>query len=132
MFPFFSGLLILAWLEDGRLVRVYQDWSYTALDGTVYTVRAGFVTDGASIPRVLWSGIGSPYIGLYRWGAVLHDWLYRVLGVPKDRADAVFRECMLRCGCSDLLVDAIFEGVHLGGLDAYTQDQKAAAAALTP
>lgn len=52
-------------------------------------VPAGFVTDFASIPRVppvLYALLADR---LYA-SAVLHDWLYRVDGVTRQEADAVF------------------------------------------
>ncbi len=68
------------------------------VDGCWYhiTVPANFITDFASIPRILWSIIGAPY-GRYGKAALLHDLLYRVRdlfgeGMPHTRrfADRVF------------------------------------------
>ena len=38
-------------------------------------VPEGFVTDGASIPKLFWSSIGSPYCPRFITGAVVHDYM---------------------------------------------------------
>lgn len=38
-----------------------------------FTVKAGFVTDGASIPRLFWTLVGPPIGGNYTEPAILHD-----------------------------------------------------------
>jgi hypothetical protein len=61
---------------------------------TAYTVPAGFTTDFASIPRLLWPLIGHP-AGRHAQAAALHDWLARTASeVPRSRADAAFREAL--------------------------------------
>lgn len=46
------------------------------------TVPAGYVYDGASVPRWLWSVTGILPDGLQREAALLHDWLYEHRGAP--------------------------------------------------
>src|SRR5688500_11341220 len=58
------------------------------IDGTAYTVPAGFVTDFASVPRILWN-ILPPY-GKHSRAAVLHDWLYVTGIVDRATADRIF------------------------------------------
>ena len=48
---------------------VWQD-----LDGATFTVPHGYVSDGASIPKLLWSVFGGPFDGAYIRAAILHDW----------------------------------------------------------
>jgi hypothetical protein len=67
-------------------------------------VPAGFVTDFASVPRVLWS-ILPPY-GPWTRGAILHDYLWRLLycGAPHPLAPdsrtaaKIFLEAMRESG----------------------------------
>ena len=61
--------------------------------GIIIRVPIGFVTDFASIPRLLWS-IVSP-VGQHGKAAVVHDFLYRkTSGFSKILADAIFFEAM--------------------------------------
>ena len=56
------------------------------------TVPKGFVTDLASIPRILWPVL--PPSGEYAKAAILHDYLYRYGRKGRRYADAVFYEAM--------------------------------------
>jgi len=57
-------------------------------------VPKGFVTDGASIPRIAWTIIGSPFTGRYRNAAVIHDYLYTVQTCSRWQADRIFYQAM--------------------------------------
>jgi len=57
-----------------RLVRVIEDFTFTqALDGTVWEAPGGSLVNGASIPRVLWTLVGSPFTGDYVYASIVHD-----------------------------------------------------------
>lgn len=59
----------LEFVDDYRVKFLY-DWCYRG-----YLIPQGFVTDGASVPRVLWSMI--PPLGPIRYAAFLHDFGYQ-------------------------------------------------------
>lgn len=124
----FSGPVRAEWSDDGLHMVVINELAYTDPDARVWKVPAGFVTDGASIPAELWSLIGSPFTGKYRVAAVFHDAAYRTLGVARGDADNMLREASLELGCEHWRADAIYEGVRLGGLASYVEDQRTAAA----
>ena len=63
-----------------------------------YEVPAGFVTDGASIPRFLWRLCGHPMESPRIAAAVVHDWHYTTGDIPRADADALFRELLLEAG----------------------------------
>ena len=64
-----------AWLSTHRRWRLEQDWTYTLPDGTSIVLPAGFVTDGASAPRLLWPLI--PPSGPLLVPSLVHDFAYR-------------------------------------------------------
>ena len=68
--------------------------SYTTKKGVTHTVPVGFTTDGASIPKIFWSWIGSPFTGLYRLPSLVHDYLYYTQTTKRSYADKVFLEGM--------------------------------------
>lgn len=78
---------------------IYQDGELGG-DGAIVRVPLGFVTDLASVPRLLWAVI-APF-GLHASAAVLHDWLYRSDGArrrfSRRQADRMFREAMVVSG----------------------------------
>ncbi|UTW03919.1 DUF1353 domain-containing protein [Amphritea atlantica] len=68
-----DGAIRAEWLEDGRNMRLLVDYVYTDAYSKAWLAPEGSVVDGASIPQVLWSFIGSPFVGLYRKASVTHD-----------------------------------------------------------
>lgn len=68
--------------------------------GELYTVPAGFKTDGASIPRWLWPVCGHPLQAPRVVAAVVHDFLYGGGDPEATRADAddLYRDMQLALG----------------------------------
>lgn len=83
------------------------------------TVPTGFITDFASIPRLLWNLL--PPTGRYAKATVIHDYLYRTpLMATRKQADAVLFEAMkFPCHVSPLVCWIIYLGVRVGGHWAY-------------
>ena len=67
---------------DGTEWTLDQDWSSPPLNGKVITIKAGYKTDGASIPQACWSIIGSPMEVPLLGPALCHDALYSGELVP--------------------------------------------------
>lgn len=83
-------------------------------------VPQGFVTDFASIPRWAWGIVGGPADGKYRKIAVVHDLLYRTVGLAtRPQADAVLLEGMKVSGCSWRERTVIYSAVRIGGATSY-------------
>jgi hypothetical protein len=57
--------------NGGREMRLLRSVTYTDPAGVAWNAPEGFVTDGASIPRVFWSIVGGPFEGPYRSAAVI-------------------------------------------------------------
>lgn len=92
---------------------VWMDKTYGKL-----TVPQGFVTDLASIPRILRN---LPFLdpnGQSRRPAVIHDWLYDTAAgrrYGKDFADAFLRSALLAEGAHAATAGAFYWAVHLFG-----------------
>ena len=118
----FTGWPLTVEYVDGRRWRVHQDISYRTAAGEISTIRAGFVFDFASIPRLLWplaapAGDGHNFYGL---AAAWHDWLYahRKIGgrlITRREADALFLEIMLYVGVRPWLAQVMYRAVRLAG-----------------
>lgn len=63
------------WITYIRKWRLLEDWHYTLRDKTRIVVPAGYVFNGASIPRPFWA-ILSP-VGLLLIPSLLHDYAYQ-------------------------------------------------------
>jgi YD repeat-containing protein len=66
-----------------RTYELVEDWTYewdhAGLRRRI-TVPKGFVCDGASVPRLVWTCTGVLPDGLIRAAALVHDWLYKHRG----------------------------------------------------
>ena len=111
-------------LDDGRWILV-EPFSYEIGDkgsGILISVPAGFVTDFASVPRILRWLIDT--VGTHGKAAVLHDYLYS-RGVPTRLiADAVFLEAMGVLGVPCLRRWLMFHGVRCGGWYAWRKHRR--------
>lgn len=70
--------------------------------GEYYSIPAGFDTDGASIPRALWTICGDPMSIPRLYAAIVHDYLYSG-GDPdatRKDADTLYRDLQIALGIS--------------------------------
>jgi hypothetical protein len=130
----FRGRLHLAHLR-GRYWEVLTDFTFIdPLDNT-YTVPAGFVTDGASVPRAIW-WLYPPLGGAYDEAAAIHDYLYAHAEyftgddhghLSRGQADQVMRWAMEAKHLRGTAVVTIYRSLRLGGWIAWRRHRKARA-----
>lgn len=107
---------------DGRNIALSDPLIFDSLErGATTTVPAGFQSDGASTPRLVWQIV--PPFGAYWRGAVLHDWLYRETYLPREFCDGVFLEAMVSLGVSPVERTAIYDALRLFGGWAFQLDR---------
>lgn len=93
------------------------------LSPDVITVPDGFITDFASVP---WpASMLIPLSGRHNMAAVVHDFLYSLLGevkIPNNyrkrtraECDAVFLEALEACGCNWIKRHIMYRAVRIGG-----------------
>jgi hypothetical protein len=63
------------------------------VEGEWKVVPEGFSSDGASIPRLFWSLIGSPFSPRFLKASIIHDYLYN-RGYDRKKADKKFKELL--------------------------------------
>jgi hypothetical protein len=107
--------------EDGRNFVLREPVDYVTAAGEVITIPAGAESDGASTPAAIWPTI--PPFGSYWRAAYLHDYLYRYTQRPKSECDSLLLEAMLSCGVGEIEARLIYEGVNIGGNDAFNSDR---------
>jgi len=81
----------------------------------VIQVNPGFDFDGASVPRVLWSAIGSPMTGGYQRAGCLHDALYASEYFPRAMCDQLFLNAMKSDGVGYAKRYAMYWAVRSAG-----------------
>ena len=112
----------IAW----RKYRLEQTWAHKWKDWTL-RIQAGFLHDGASIPRWAWSLSGLRPDGLIRAAALAHDALYRYGGklpmhwilpaktFTRKEADGLFYDLMREAGISRWRAYVAYKAVRAGG-----------------
>jgi Protein of unknown function (DUF1353) len=117
----FSGALEAVWLtQEGtadRDMRIVRTFSFTDPDSREWNAPAGSVVDGASIPRALWTIVGSPYTGDYRRASVVHDVACDEAGSDNKKrraADRMFFHACRAGGCSIWQSIVLYLGVRIG------------------
>jgi hypothetical protein len=112
---YYSGDPILKWNPDGRTMTVMSELSYTDPQGIIWDAPAGSVTDGASIPRYLWSIMGGPFEGKYRNASVLHDVAYEKHNRPWWDCDRMFYNAMRCSGVSAVEAKTMYYALYKFG-----------------
>ena len=117
----FSDSLTLSMMpgSPGRTRVLTADFVWETPWSVDIIVKAGYVTDGASIPRLFWRLIGGPLAGRYLPAALVHDVLYDSEIVPRAIADRVFRAAMKELGVSSWRRNLMYAAVRLGGWRAW-------------
>lgn len=108
----FSGEPVLQPTGDGRNMRVVTELTYTDNNGANWTVPAGSITDGASIPSVLWSIVGSPFTGKYLRAAIVHDVFCANRRRPWKQVHRIFYDAMIDAGVSVSQARVMYAAVY--------------------
>ncbi|CAL7913863.1 DUF1353 domain-containing protein [Fusobacterium necrophorum subsp. funduliforme] len=86
------------------------------INGYLLKVPKGFVTDLASVPRVLW--IFFPPFGRYTPAAVVHDYLYSEINdtaINRELADRIFDYIMKELGVPFYKRSSMYRAVRMFG-----------------
>lgn len=108
----FSGEVKTSWIADhDRDMVLLEDLVFTDSNGRRWIAMRGARINGASIPRFLWSIVGSPYTGFYRRPSVLHDSYYENHLRPRHEVDLMFLDAMIADGVDDHSAALIYNAV---------------------
>lgn len=92
--------------------RTLADYEFAHGDQKII-IPAGYITDFATVPRLLWSII--PPIGRHNRAALLHDYLYDNRIGSRIFADKLFKKILLEDGVGRLKAEIMYLGVRIGG-----------------
>ncbi len=123
MAAYFIGDVKTLWLVEGeigddgpdRRMQLLEDFAFVDPNGVRWEAPAGHVIDGASIPRMLWSIAGDPYIGTYRRASVLHDVACDARTQPSKVVHRMFYDAMVADGTSAAQAVEFYTAVRLFG-----------------
>jgi hypothetical protein len=111
----YEGIPVVTFLDDGRRVRLTEEFAFVDSSDARWDVPKGATVDGASIPRFLWSLIGGPFEGVYRNASIIHDWYCDLRSRPWEVVHRMFYEAMITSGVRGRLAKLMYAGVYMGG-----------------
>ena len=112
----FSNTVKVEWVEGSpRNMRLLEDVDFTDSKGKMWRAYKDKIINGASIPRILWTSIGSPYVGKYRRASVLHDVHCETKEHPYREIHYMFYEAMRADGVRKSKAKVMYAAVMEGG-----------------
>ena len=111
---------------DGEIIlKVEEDFLVKTRFGNI-TIKKGFLSDGASIPKLARRFVGDPFDKEYIVAAVVHDWLYR-FGIDsllsRSQADLVFRDLLWNTKVPVWKVPVFYSAVVSFGWRSYKKEK---------
>jgi hypothetical protein len=109
--------------NNQNTMTLYIDFAFYDPDGKRWSVPKGEPTDGASIPKVLWTVLGHPFDPDFINAAIIHDHFCRQADQSETRelrdklrkeADVMFYYACKADGCSRVKAFSMFKGVRIG------------------
>ena len=119
----FTEALIVTPLADGKSWIIYKNFFYDVgaeNSGDRIQVDLGFVTDFASVPRILWWAL--PKWGVYGNASVIHDWLYWTQKRSRLQSDNIMLEAMTVLEVQPIIKKLIFYAVRTFGWWAWARN----------
>ena len=117
---FLSYPIISPRAASPRRYELCEDLIYQDAKLGRFTIKTGADTDGASIPRALWTFVGSPLSdSRVLRAAIVHDQLYCTVGIngklTRAQCDALFRRALIAAGVPTYRAWVYYTGVRAGG-----------------
>jgi hypothetical protein len=114
----FVGRVAVEWISEpgpDRQMQLLEDFGYRDPAGKLWNVPAGTTIDGASIPQVFWSAVGSPFTGDYRRASVVHDHYCRLRTERWQAVHRMFYDAMVAGGVALGEARVLYAAVYGGG-----------------
>lgn len=116
----FIGTPLTLW-EGERNMKLMEDFGFIDSSGKTWLAPKGSFLNGATIPKPLWSSVGCPYVGPYRFASIIHDYFVGEGTNPdpisyneRRAADKMFYEACIYGGCSKRFAGILYIGVTIG------------------
>jgi len=103
-----------------QLLEGFDYWTGDVPTEHLISVPVGFITDFASVPRLLWPIL--PPWGNYGKSAVVHDYLYKTKTFSRRRSDQIFLEGMRVLGVSWKTRTTMYGAVRAWGWIAWNRE----------
>lgn len=95
-------------------IRTLEDLTFE-INKLKYTIKKGFVSDGMSCPRFLWSIISPAVDAITLEPSIKHDYLYQVKITTRKEADQMYKQWLLDNGYSKIKAQIVYIGLRWFG-----------------
>lgn len=99
-----------------------QDVVITLSNGQEITIAAGYKTDFASVPRLLWGIVST--VGKHNLATLIHDWIYDNRIGTRKAADLEMLYWLRKSGVSDVKAYMMYVAVRIGGKSWWDREVK--------
>lgn len=110
-------------IDELILLEDFSFWS--GRTNKIYTAKAGFIFDGASIPKFFWRIIGHPFSSDYIRSALIHDILYMSETGDRKLADQIFKDMLKVDYVASWKIYPMYSAVRVGGGSVYEDHKRA-------
>lgn len=117
----FSGYPLTRWCsKDNRVMILKEPFYYIDSNEKKWEAPIGAYLNGATIPKILWTVVGPPFVGPYRRASVVHDYHVgegcnqNVTFKERRDADRMFFKACITDHCSLKLATILYIGVSIG------------------
>jgi len=111
----FFGNLSLKIDEEKFQVMTNGELGFIDSSGKKWVVPKGVIANGASIPRIYWSQLGSPLNSEYTIPLILHDYYSTTRTESYEAVNKMFYEALLKSGVSEVKGKIFYAAVaHFG------------------
>jgi hypothetical protein len=108
-------------MPETNFVKLVKDW-YFCIDNKKIWIPKDYYYNGASIPRIFWSIIGSPFEPDFWSAAMGHDYLYLLHLVDRSTADECLYQLLLQSNVNTIRAHIIWAAVRTCGMLAWNND----------
>lgn len=119
-FGYFDGDVVVRWTFGTRIpargMQLLQKFAYIDPSGKRWEARKGYIVDGASIPRIVWTLVGSPFTGKYRRASVVHDYYCTMKTEPWRDVHRMFYNACRAGGVSEIKAKMMFAAIMFAAL----------------
>ena len=112
---YFIGKPKTEWLDDGRTMRLLEDFIYVDRKGRKWIAPKGSLIDGSSIPKIFWTLFTSPFVGRHRNASIVHDVYCKTRTRPHKAVHDMFYYACLAGGLKKRRALAMWAAVAGGG-----------------
>lgn len=114
----YVGRVAVEWVDisdSDQPMKLLDEFGFVDARGRAWTVPAGQIVDGNSLPPAFRSLFGAPFIGKYRRAAVLHDFYSRQRAVAWRDVRRMFHEAAVAAGVSRADAKTMYMAVYAQG-----------------